>query len=364
MEFLLVSAYTPNGNESGANRMRKLALGLRAHGHQAEWLGPEAGFKMFGASYKLRAIFHLTLASLAWARRHPNGWLLVSLPPPWLLWISFVLATFFPSRLLLDFRDPILNQEVNPRSRIYRAVIWLLQGWSIRRAHEMILAAPGIGDFFPSRKGKALTVLAGLDEQETRRLHALPQRRDCRKIIYGGSFYGTRSPGPLLDALAAYRGDLRFELYVSFNDPRDRQKVVEQIERLNLKGSVFLADQLPRAEFLLNLRGAGGGLVITHSHGSEYAIPGKIFDYLSAGVLPWVVTEDSGLKNFLDLYGLNCVVTSGWSTKALLEGLETVSRKLAESSDPVPIGSLQELFEAKQVEQLVRELGKVEGSSL
>jgi len=44
MKFLLVSAFAENGKESGANRLRKLRMGIQLLKHECDWMGPTWGF--------------------------------------------------------------------------------------------------------------------------------------------------------------------------------------------------------------------------------------------------------------------------------------------------------------------------------
>jgi glycosyltransferase involved in cell wall biosynthesis len=356
LDFLLVSAFSESGNESGANRMRKLAAGIKAHGYQAEWLGPPHGFFLGGALGKISLSLWLLVKCMRWAMPKEKGWILISLPPPWLAPLAACVAIFFPSRLILDFRDPLLNQDINPRPFIFRSVVGFLQKWAVRRARLVVVAAPMIAGHVGAPPGKTATVLGAVAEEEAKRLLGNPVNRNKAVIVYGGTFYGSRSPGALLEALAEYQGELLFEFYVSFNDAAEEAEARKQIARLGLGERVRLAGQIPRREFLERLRRAGGGLVITHSKGSDYAIPGKVFDYLTAGVVPWVISEDKGLLDFLGAYRVNAVVTRGWTKEELLQGLQEFSAATAAATEAGQAEVLASLFEARQISSLLAAL--------
>ncbi len=328
MKFLLVSAFSPNGKESGANRLRKLRYGLEANGSECHWLAPTDGFIAHGALSKIFSSGQILLASYRWIKANSQGFVIVSLPPPWLMPIAFVLACFIPRRLVVDYRDPILNQKINSRSSLYRFVLGSLEAAVNRRVRLIILAAKGIENFIASGIRAPVTILAGLDERELADTQASEKVRDKFKVIYGGTFYGSRSPLTLFQAIAKEPGKLKFEFYVSFNGEAEREAALEKISDLNLQDKVKISPQVSRPEFLGILREAGAGLVITHAEGSDYAIPGKIFDYITAGVLPWVVSKDPGLLEFLQQNSVRSTITSGWSVSELCLGLQALEEAL------------------------------------
>jgi len=356
MNFLLVSAFAEDGQESGANRLRKLRFGLEELGHECAWLGPVSGFISRGAGKKMLTTWRLLEGIWRWSRNHRDGFVLISLPPPWLLPAAFLISYFLPQRLLVDFRDPILNQRINSRGRLYRFILRNLEAGVILRARLVILAAERIKDHLSVTNRKTVTVLAGLDDREVAEWSSKNLPRNRRKVIYGGTFYGSRSPLALLEAIAAESTNLVFEFYVSFNDGAEELAVTSQIRALGLAEKVRLYPQVPRPRFMEVLRGAGAGLVITHSEGSDYAIPGKIFDYITAGVLPWVISRDPGLLEFLEANKVSALVSDAWKKENLLAGLRRLEEMLAkQGSEAVSHERLSAKFQAELLVDALRE---------
>lgn len=355
--MLFLSAFAETDKESGANRLRKLREGLAIHGWQVDWLGPTGGYIVHGAGRKLGALHHLWRGTRAWARKN-DGKILLSLPPPWLLGLGFFLALFYSKRLIVDFRDPILNQAVNPRGLFYRISVGALQWFLVKRAALVIVCAERIGDYLPCPEKSKLTVLAGLDAEELAETQQSSEARNNLRIVYGGTFYGSRSPLPLLEAIAKAAPDLQFDFYVNFQDPSQAQETQNKVKALGLGQRIQFHAQLPRERFLQELRQSGAGLVITHSIGSEYAIPGKIFDYITAGVVSWVVSTDAGLLEFLDRFEIPSVITPGWEENQILEGIKLLRETLTKNLPAKEAGG-HALLAAEQAKLFVEKLEKL-----
>lgn len=316
MNFLFVSAFSPRGRESGANRLRKLRVGLEAGGASVQWLVPGERGDRVGVGTKIFAVFSLLCRAVTWGIRN-DGWILVSLPPPWIVAVAAPLSVLFGARVILDFRDPLLNQSINPRGKLFALALSLLERVSVWRAGRVILAAPRIVDYLPSSaKAKSLPVLAGVDPAEV--VPASVTR--TRRVVYGGTFYGSRSPWPLLNALRRYSGSLTFDFRVDL-PIEESAKVAAFLSEHGLEGKVRFSGLTSRKEFLDLLSASEIALVITHSSGSGYAIPGKVFDYVSTGSFLWVITEDAALLELLAEYEIPSLVTGAWSEQAILQAL-------------------------------------------
>ncbi len=354
MAFLLLSAFTADDIQSGANRLRKLKIGLEANGENCKWLGPEGGFVVNGGWRKIAASWRLFSSAFRWGREKRDNYVVISLPPPWILVPAFALALIIPEQLVVDYRDPIFNQQINPRSYLYRTILGFMEWFLNSRARLIIVAAPRISSHVSPSRRKPVTVLAGLDEKELEVTRSSGKARDLKKVIYGGTFYGSRSPGLLLEAISKESSELRFEFYVSFNDAAEENSTKSQVSGLGLSSRVSFHSQVPRTEFLEILRGAAAGLIITHAEGSDYAIPGKIFDYLSTGVLPWVISRDAGLLELLRDHSLKASITEGWTEAQLRSGIRQLAAKL--SSDCSLGFEVEKLSVTRQARILVEKL--------
>lgn len=346
MNYLLVSPFQFDGRESGANRLRKLKVGLEAHGHSVFWLAPGQGGDRIGPLKKLAAIVRLCWRAVSWGLAK-EGKLIVTLPPPWMVAVAVLISLLFRARVILDFRDPLVNQNINPRGRLYVGFMKWAQEVAVNSSGGVVVAAPRIIHYLPiSAREKFVSVLAGIDRREISARQA-PFWQRPTKIIYGGTFYGTRSPWPLLRALVGYRGKYTFDFRVDLPG-EELEKIRQFVDQHELKSRVAFSPFLPRAKFMAELSGASVALVITHSSGSEYAIPGKIFDYISSGNFLWVITEDAGLLEFISDFHLPALVTPAWEESRLREALgELEARASAPSAAANPAEALTCEYQAK-----------------
>nr|WP_220150423.1 glycosyltransferase [Gaiella occulta] len=109
-------------------------------------------------------------------------------------------------------------------------------------------------------------------------------------LLHAGSFYGPRSPEPLLAAVAAaleaepaMRACVRVRL-LGLQDARNTARLAGSIRRLGLEQVVEQAGQVPRREALTAMRAAAVlTLVADPLEGGRGLIPLKLYEYLAAG---------------------------------------------------------------------------------
>lgn len=158
----------------------------------------------------------------------------------------------------------------------------------LRGADAVVATTEWLGDELARRGGERVTVVPnGCDPAE---LPETSPARDVFTLVHAGSFYGPRSPEPLLAAVAAaleaepsMRGSVRVRLLGS-EDARNEALLGAATRRLGLEDVVERAGQVPRGESLAAIRGATALALVTDAReAGEGLIPLKLYEYLAAG---------------------------------------------------------------------------------
>jgi glycosyltransferase involved in cell wall biosynthesis len=109
-------------------------------------------------------------------------------------------------------------------------------------------------------------------------------------LVHAGSFYGPRSPEPLLAAVSAalreepeMRGVLQVRL-IGAEDAGNAALLATAIRRMNLEDVVERRGPVPRREALRAIRSAAAAAVVTDRlEGGRGLVPLKVYEYLGAG---------------------------------------------------------------------------------
>jgi len=119
-----------------------------------------------------------------------------------------------------------------------------------------------------------------------------------------GHFYGSRSAVVFTEAFAELSQEKpeiaeRFSIhFIGKMDTRERLKI-QKICRENNLSNIQLSAPVSHEEALRIMASSDVNLIITHQSGSEYALPGKIFEYIGAGRPILAITSDSLLTAFM-----------------------------------------------------------------
>lgn len=366
MKTLLISAVASESTESGANRLRKLAKGLSQNGMQVAWGYPgseltskkyweEIHSKSFSGKFgKLFNIWALNRAAKNWGEQH-EGPIVVSMPATWLILLAWLLCRQFGGRVWLDYRDPILNQSINKRSSWFIRCVRFFEQRSLAACGGVIVAAPRIEAFLSPKPPKTICVYGGIDPDEVSRAEG---RTSGFRVLYGGTFYSGRSPTELIRALGILAkakkipSDFRLDLYAKFNDAAEGESFLDLIEKEGVREYVKFAPLVSRSEFLKEMEKCNQVLIITHSSGSDYAIPGKIFDYLTMQKPILAISEDAALREFAKKFSLPIFFTPVHDPAAIAKALESFFRLGIEKTNM----DISALFLQKQAKAFLENL--------
>lgn len=118
------------------------------------------------------------------------------------------------------------------------------------------------------------------------------------QMTYIGSFYDSRHPLAFLEALKSFlemstdipRADVRF--FGAVHGESLKARVSALCQKAPLREVVHWAGEVSHSDAIRAMRSADVNLLITHESGSEYAIPGKIFEYMGTGKPILALTHD------------------------------------------------------------------------
>ncbi len=80
----------------------------------------------------------------------------------------------------------------------------------------------------------------------------------------------------------------------------------------------------PHERIIREYAGSGVNLIITHTVGSSYALPGKLFEYIGAARPVWAITDDEILRTFVARHKLGYL--SPHRAESIAETLRAIAR--------------------------------------
>ena len=292
----------------------------------------------FDLVYSTAPAFSMHLAAMRIARRWGTPWVMELRDP----WRSSGSSRAAEASALSDWVD----------RRLYERCV--------RHASLLVTVADGaaallrthVGD---GRADRVISVLNGIDEIALDR----PPRpaRDAVRVVYTGSVYPPRDPGPLAQAIARVhaQGGPEFELvFAGVTTPAETARI-----RAFTAGPAAARTQihawLPQPEARALIRDAD--LVLLPAQRWVRQIPNKLFDYVAARVpILALVEPESEAEQMLAAVGGHHVIR----TTDAPERVEAITRQAlaaAASADRLPVGDaavLQPWTVANQQRRLVR----------
>lgn len=172
---------------------------------------------------------------------------------------------------------------------------------------------------------KFVTIPNGYDEDEFAGLKAPePATRRPFTLLHSGSFFGIRSPGPLLEALARLAPDIRRDVRLvlaGYVDRANQALIDALVARHALGDAVQQRPFVPRRESLaMMLRADALVLVTDPGDGGRALVPQKSYEYLRAGRPILALTPPGETARLLQRAG-GCTVVGVDDVPAIAQAL-------------------------------------------
>jgi glycosyltransferase involved in cell wall biosynthesis len=285
--MIFLSTYPLETHVMASVRLRKLLRFMAEKKRSCTCICPEEGDGKW--SYVLRAA---RLVSEA-VRKNPQEIVIASVPGIQAL-AAAVLARWssrVPFRLVLEVRDPFSLNPALPWSTLKRAVGYQLERVLLRAPDRAIFLTPVIQSMYVNGFPGCQRWKSAISKPLT--------------LTYVGQFYDRRHPIDFLTALRDYLHSHpdtslpRVQIAGQIFGAALQRQVKSVCEDSRLQHCVKWLGTIPHEQTLGLMQTSDINLLITHDRGSEYAIPGKIFEYMAAQRPVLVLSQDPLVKQLM-----------------------------------------------------------------
>jgi glycosyltransferase involved in cell wall biosynthesis len=206
--------------------------------------------------------------------------------------VAAVLARALRVPLVADFRDPWCGSAFrNVPYSAHQRFDSLLERFVVKTARKITCAWDGIRchlvDHYPQKAADISTVLNGFDPEFLETAAPIHLDSQRRVFLHTGSFYGPRSPLPLLSAAEQLRNNAtvsRGMVFALVGQESYGERPLEQLVRNHGVQDLFrIMPRVSHREAVSLLKGADVAMLFGQSGNESLAsIPGKAFEYIGA----------------------------------------------------------------------------------
>jgi glycosyltransferase involved in cell wall biosynthesis len=222
-----------------------------------------------------------------------------------------------------EYRDLISENRIYKSmfSFLYMYVLRKIELKSIGYIDKFVFLTPIIKQkYIDSFKNKNLHILNGIviTNGYDKEIYPKPSNtRDKSKLVitHVGQLYGSRTFIPLIKAIIEInkkRPNLELKIEVKFigHISKDIESEAKKIIQKNNTVNINIIGPVSHGKALQYIVDSDINVIITHLAGSEYAIPGKLFEYIGAGNPILAVTNDGLLKDIIIKEQLGWIVNN------------------------------------------------------
>jgi glycosyltransferase involved in cell wall biosynthesis len=207
-------------------------------------------------------------------------------------------------------------------------------------------------------KGEVIT--NGYDSEAVENISAKVREKEQILFAHVGSFYGSRNPLKFLQALGEVLKDMEYikgKVFVEFVGAIPAETMVEIDEiakKYDIEKNIIMIGKISHDEALEVMVNSSINILITHETGSEYAIPGKIFEYIGTKRPILALSEDILVKELMEENKLGYICSNRSvekiksTLKEILENIENINNMELESSNKFSsenqVRSMEEVF--------------------
>jgi glycosyltransferase involved in cell wall biosynthesis len=317
-KLLLLLGFREDETQMASVRWKRFRMHLAADTFSFEWIPVKLPYCSDSANTAVKAIREVTVLrearsharQLAQSRRLPARTIvLASIPTLDPLYVGAILRKMRGpgTELVLEIRDIYARPESFEYGSLRRRLEIAKEALLIRRADRFIFLTDEIKrrycTYYPrlSRIRDGIVITNGYDPAEYGIPPAPAVGPRPLDIGYFGSFYGSRNPELLFQALRRLRTDLPESARVRvriWGEPGG-YPLQEKIAEHGLQEAVLYHGIRSHADIIREYVRTDVNLIITHTTGSSYALPGKLFEYIGAARPIWAITDDEVLRDFI-----------------------------------------------------------------
>lgn len=341
--LLLLLGFEEDETKMASVRWKRFRAHLAADTFSFEWIPIKLSYCRDSSNAAAKTVREF--AVLREARRHA-GQLARSCEPPARTTVLASIPTLDPlyvgailrrirgarTELVLEIRDVYARPESFEYGSLRRRLEVAKEALLIRQVDRFIFLTDEIKQryctYYPrlSNVRDGIVITNGYDPVEYGAGPVAAVGPHPLDIGYFGSFYGSRNPELLFQALRCLRKGLPESARVRvriWGEPGGyplREKIVEY----GLQESVLYHGIGAHEDIIREYTDTAVNLIITHTAGSSYALPGKLFEYIGAARPIWAITDDQILRDFIRRHRLGYL--SGHSAESITETLRAIVR--------------------------------------
>lgn len=260
--------------------------------------------------------------------------ILVTVPDIYTLYVMEYLKKRYPSiPVVVEIRD-ILNHSIgkgNPERTYVRAEQLILQN-----TNRIIALTEGIKKHYTQLAGNnnidIQLIKNGFDYEKFLdcEFDNRIQEKNTLTFSHIGSIYKGRNIGDLIKALEEFSDKSGKEIIFNIVGVLD-QEAVSDIDNGKInRVKINILGTKPHDEAIEMLKESDISVILTHNSGSEYAIPGKTFEYIGACKPILAISED---RELVDLIEPNYGEAANHNVESILEKLPQLLLKNYNFSD-------------------------------
>ncbi len=316
--LLLLLGFGEDETKMASVRWKRFRNHLSAETFSFEWTPVKLPYCDESANAAAKAIREFTV--LGPARRHAGQLakacrtggkttVLASIPTldPLVVGVFVKRACRANVELVLEIRDIYARPELFEYNSMRRRLEVFKESMLIRHVDRFIFLTDEIKKsycgYYPRLPGvqDGAVITNGYDPREYGPRSSAAVRSDSLDIGYFGSFYASRNPELLFGALRLLKSDppaggkVRIHIW---GEPGG-YPLAAKIAEYGLQETVIYHGICSHEDIIRKYAGASVNLIITHTTGSSYALPGKLFEYIGAARPIWAVTDDRILRDFI-----------------------------------------------------------------
>lgn len=259
--------------------------------------------------------------------------------------IGSTLKTLWKTPWVADFQDPWTEEYANEfPTPLHRRAAIAVERRIVRQADRVTMTTEpmreGYRRRYPAAAEKFHVIPMGFDPEAFADVARVRQPKFT--MTHFGNFYGTRSPEPFLNALAACLRrepalrDLIEVRFLGALEPRLRVLAESFVTRHEMGGVLKLLDSVPYPEGIRHLVGSDVLLLIADSGGcGRCLVPSKLFEYFGAGRPVLALAPDGAIAGLVREAGAGLVVSPD-DVGAIEEAILTFYRGWRASAEPTP----------------------------